>query len=81
MVCSAAAQTLSKRSIELKAQEIDKLLQKEMLKAGVRLMPRAGDDILVRRTYLDVVGRIPTAQEARDFIHSGSNTPKLASFN
>jgi hypothetical protein len=69
-VYSLSAQTLSKTSIELKASQIDRMLEKEMVKAGVRLMPKAGDDMLVRRTYLDIIGRIPTAQEARDFILS-----------
>ena len=71
LLCTAAyPQTLTPNTIEEKARQIDKLLEKEMIKAGVKMMPKAGDDILVRRTYLDVIGRIPTAQEARDFILS-----------
>ena len=36
----------------------------------VEMNPKASDSVWVRRVYLDLVGRIPTADEATDFIDS-----------
>lgn len=70
LLVPAYGQKLSKDDVLNHARKIDQLLQAEMAKAGHYYKPRVGDDILMRRTYLDVAGRIPTWKEAKDFILS-----------
>ena len=68
LVTKISAQKLTQKTIELKARQIDKILEKALSKANKRMMPKVGNDILLKRTSLDIVGRIATVQEARDFI-------------
>ena len=70
ILTSLQGQNFSKEVVLDKARKIDQLLQAKMAKAGYYFKPRVGDDILMRRTYLDVIGRIPTWKEAKDFILS-----------
>lgn len=49
---------------------IDSYLQEKLEQQGVLPAPRATDATLVRRLTLDLVGRIPTRQEARAFVDS-----------
>ena len=70
LLSSLSAQKFSKEDIIERARKIDQFLQNNMAKAGHYYKPRVGDDILMRRTYLDVAGRIPTWKEAKDFILS-----------
>jgi len=52
------------------AQKIDSLLAKEWEKNNLKVNPPATDDVLVRRLYLDIAGRIPTVEETQDFVRS-----------
>ncbi|MBL9113625.1 MAG: DUF1549 domain-containing protein [Verrucomicrobiaceae bacterium] len=52
------------------SQKIDQLLAKDWQKHGVSANPPASDDVLVRRLYLDITGRIPTIEETRSFVES-----------
>ncbi len=52
------------------SQKIDELLAKGWEKAGVKPNPPASDDVLVRRLYLDIAGRIPTVEEAAAYTKS-----------
>ncbi|MDP1591463.1 MAG: DUF1549 domain-containing protein, partial [Prosthecobacter sp.] len=52
------------------SQKIDQLLAKGWEKAGVKPNPPASDDVLVRRLYLDIAGRIPTVEEAAAYMKS-----------
>jgi len=70
LLLTVNAQKLSKEDVLERARKIDQLIQANMAKAGHYYKPRVGDDILMRRTYLDVIGRIPTWKEAKDFILS-----------
>lgn len=45
------------------SQKIDELLAKGWEKDGLKPNPPASDDVLVRRLYLDIAGRIPTVEE------------------
>jgi hypothetical protein len=49
------------------SQKIDQLLAQGWEKAGVKPNPPASDDVLVRRLYLDITGRIPTVEEAQAY--------------
>jgi hypothetical protein len=52
------------------SQKIDELLAKGWEKAGVKPNPPASDEVLVRRLYLDIAGRIPTVEEAAAYMKS-----------
>lgn len=52
------------------AQKIDALLAKEWEKNNLKPNAPATDEVLVRRFYLDIAGRIPTVEEAQEFIRS-----------
>ncbi len=52
------------------SQKIDQLLAQGWEKAGVKPNAPASDDVLVRRLYLDIAGRIPTIEEAADYTKS-----------
>lgn len=56
------------------AAKIDQLLAADWQKHGLQANPPASDDVLVRRLYLDIAGRIPTVGEREEFI--GSNDPQ-----
>ncbi|MDH4454295.1 MAG: DUF1549 domain-containing protein [Verrucomicrobiota bacterium] len=52
------------------SQKIDELLATGWGKAGVKVNPPASDEVLVRRLYLDIAGRIPTVEEAAAYLKS-----------
>src|SRR5512140_1519969 len=47
---------------------IDKLVFARFEQLGIQPAPLCSDAVFVRRVYLDVIGTLPTAQEARSFI-------------
>ena len=49
---------------------IDRLLESSWKKAGVKPAKLATDEEYLRRAYLDLVGRIPSVQEARAFLQT-----------
>ena len=50
------------------ATEIDRLAFAAMAKAKVTPALPCSDEVFLRRAYLDIVGRIPTAAEAESFL-------------
>lgn len=52
------------------SQKIDQLLAAGWEKAGVKANPPASEDVLVRRLYLDIAGRIPTVEEVAAYRQS-----------
>lgn len=48
-------------------EPIDRMVAADLSKIGVR-PALCSDSVFVRRVYLDVIGRLPTAAEAREFI-------------
>ena len=54
------------------AKTIDAYFQKKWTEARVRPAEPADDAEYLRRVYLDLVGKIPTASEARDFLDDPS---------
>ncbi len=55
------------RSIE---EVVDHYVDAAIVQAGAKAAPRADDATLIRRLTLDLVGRIPTAAEARAFVEA-----------
>jgi len=51
---------------------IDEPMVARLASIGAKPAKKASDDILVRRLYIDLAGRLPTAKEARDFFQSTS---------
>jgi len=49
---------------------IDKMVFAKLTKLGIQPANVCSDAVFVRRVYLDVIGTLPTAQEAKDFLQS-----------
>ena len=52
------------------SSKIDLLLEAGYAAHDIKPNPPAGDEVFLRRIYLDVIGRIPTIEEAREFLES-----------
>lgn len=52
------------------AEKIDEILTRHLAKRGLQAQPAASDEVFLRRLYLDVVGRLPTHDEALQFLNS-----------
>ena len=48
--------------------KIDELVFRRLRQAGIRPAALCSDEVFVRRAYLDVIGVLPTADEARQFL-------------
>ncbi|MEI6646332.1 MAG: DUF1553 domain-containing protein [bacterium] len=60
--------------------KIDKLVEKQLSKLGVK-PALCSDQVFVRRVYLDVIGTLPTAKEAREFIQDQDTHKRTALVN
>jgi hypothetical protein len=52
------------------SRRIDELVRAGLAAKGIRPAPLCSDAVFVRRVYVDVIGRIPTAGEAKQFLES-----------
>ena len=72
-VQSSAAEVSSiyakKRSVAI-TSEVDKALAADWQKKGLIPVYEASDNLLVRRLYLDLAGRLPSIEEAKSFVYS-----------
>ncbi|MBL9201868.1 MAG: DUF1549 domain-containing protein, partial [Opitutaceae bacterium] len=50
------------------ARQVDALIDRHHAAKGTRLNAPVGDDVFLRRAYLDVVGRIPSLEESTRFL-------------
>ncbi|MCH1509168.1 MAG: DUF1549 domain-containing protein, partial [Akkermansiaceae bacterium] len=64
------AAPLSDEVIRNTAREIDEILLAEQKDQKITPMPVADDSTFVRRSYLNIIGRLPTAEEAKSFLDS-----------
>lgn len=55
---------------------IDQLIDADLAKHGIKANPRTTDEQFVRRAYLELVGRIPTFDEATAFISARKSTKR-----
>lgn len=68
---STQAEAVNVANAEEVARRVDELLGADLAKNGQEPRPLASDSVWVRRVYLDLVGRIPTMAEARQFLTDG----------
>lgn len=61
---------ISQSETLLATAEVDKYIETEIHKQGLKRNPPISDHVFVRRIYLDIAGRIPTYQETLDFLNS-----------
>ena len=66
------------KALVLAAQKIDDLIAKDLAKHQMAPQPRINDATFLRRTYLSLVGRIPSLAEARAFRESQVANKRLA---
>lgn len=55
---------------------IDHYIDAEMKSAGISAAPTADDNTVLRRTMLDLVGRVPTAQQAQQYAEENSESKR-----
>ena len=67
---ASAVKPLDVKAVANASKTIDSLIDAALNKRGIKAQPRTSDEVYIRRVYLDVVGRIPTAKEANDFLTS-----------
>ena len=53
------------------ARELDEILLQGQQAQSVQANPIVNDATFLRRTYLNIIGRLPTSDEARSFLESG----------
>lgn len=70
LAASAPLSAAPQQEVFTAARQIDALLAEGWKQNGVQPNLSASDEVFVRRVYLDIAGRIPTAEEARDFLGS-----------
>ncbi len=66
------------RAARTPSNQIDELVFGKLKKLGIQPADVCSDAVFVRRAYLDVVGTLPTAQEAKDFIQDQSPDKRQA---
>lgn len=47
---------------------VDRLVGERLRRLGIKSAPACSDAVFVRRVFLDTIGTLPTADEARDFV-------------
>lgn len=67
---SASPSPLTEEAVRKAAARIDELVERTCKEQGVTLNAPISDEVFVRRIHLDLVGRVPTALEVRDFLGS-----------
>jgi hypothetical protein len=75
---AAGAKPLPETTVAQAAARIDRLLEDDLQLKKLTPTPLIDDATFVRRAYLGIVGRIPSAEEARAFLDDKSPTKRAA---
>ena len=75
----SSAQEPDKERVLALSRTIDALIAAKQRAAGVVPAPRADDSTYFRRLNLDLVGRIPTLTDHRDFLDNPDDRPAVQS--
>jgi hypothetical protein len=67
---------LSDRDLAVNAQYIDDLILQYLRKYNQRPSDMASDETFLRRSYLKIIGRIPTMEEGQDFLNDKERSVK-----
>ena len=70
LALAAFGQAAEKTDARALARQIDRFIDTRLKEEGVPASPRADDAEFCRRVYLDLTGRIPSAEEAANFLDS-----------
>ena len=73
--CFAASSLPS--AILPESQRIDEILARDWEKHKLQPNPPVSDEVLVRRLYLDIAGRIPTVEETQEFVQSRDEMKRM----
>ena len=73
-----ATASFAETTLQQHAAAIDHVLETHWQANKVTPNPPASDETFLRRIYLDLAGRIPTAAEARAFLESGQSGKRAA---
>ena len=68
--------TLTGASLKSHVQSIDEMISAAMIENETVPNPRTSDPVFMRRVYLDIVGRIPSLDEATAFLGAKSATKR-----
>ena len=71
----------AKEDLLIHTKKVDSLISAYHTKSKVDLNPKVDDSVFIRRLYLNIVGRIPTAAETTDFINSREEDKKSKLIN
>lgn len=74
----AAIDRERRSEVQAAADQIDAILESAVLDRGFVVGPAIDDATFVRRIYLDLAGRIPTATEVTDFLNSSAENKRGA---
>ena len=56
-------------TVQDRAHQIDAFIEEKLVEKGLEPSPQAPTSVLLRRVYLDLIGRIPTVEEITRFEH------------
>lgn len=67
---------LSSNALRVNASFIDNIIESKLRSYKLRPNPIVSDEVFLRRTYLKIIGRIPTLGESKAFLSSRSSAEK-----
>lgn len=76
LISSALAKPVPDTTIAQAAAHLDRLLARDLKLAELTAKPLVDDATFLRRAYLGIIGRIPSSDEAREFLDQSSPTKR-----
>ncbi|MGC6425452.1 MAG: DUF1549 domain-containing protein [Akkermansiaceae bacterium] len=78
LVSAVTAKPLSLDIVQNTARQIDETLLLEQKELNLSANPIANDSTFLRRSYLNIAGRLPSTEEAREFLESTDSDKRTA---